>query len=49
MQVLPGSAKLNGGRGVTLKNLPGRNVMDMKFPGAPHGLKMACGEIAKRV
>ena len=49
MQVLPGSANLIGGRGVTLKNLPGRNVMDMKFPGAPHGLKMACGENPKRV
>jgi len=49
MQVLPGSANLFGGRGVTLKNVPGRNVMDMKFPGAPHGLKMACGENPKRV
>ena len=49
MQVLPGSANLIGGRSVTLKNVPGRNVMDMKFPGAPHGLKMACGENPKRV
>ena len=49
MQVLPGSANLIGGRGVTLKNVPGRNVMDMKFPGAPHGMKMACGENPKRV
>jgi imidazolonepropionase-like amidohydrolase len=49
MQVLPGSANLVGGRGVTLKNVPGRNVMDMKFPGAPYGLKMACGENPKRV
>jgi len=49
LQVLPGSANLVGGRGVTLKNVPGRNVMDMKFPGAPHGLKMACGENPKRV
>ena len=49
MQVLPGSANLIGGRGVTLKNVPGRNVQDMKFPGAPHGLKMACGENPKRV
>jgi len=48
MQILPGSANLFGGRGVTLKNVPGRNVMDMKFPGAPHGLKMACGENPKR-
>lgn len=49
MQILPGSANLVGGRGVTVKNVPGRNVMDMKFPGAPHGMKMACGENPKRV
>jgi imidazolonepropionase-like amidohydrolase len=49
MQLLPGSANLIGGRGVTLKNVPGRNVMDMKFPGAPYGMKMACGENPKRV
>ncbi len=49
MQILPGSANLMGGRGVTVKNVPGRNVMDMKFPGAPHGFKMACGENPKRV
>lgn len=49
LQILPGSANLFGGRGVTLKNVPGRSVMDMKFPGAPHGLKMACGENPKRV
>ncbi len=49
MQILPGSANLMGGRGVTLKNVPGRNVMEMKFPGAPHGFKMACGENPKRV
>ena len=49
LQVLPGSANLFGGRGVTLKNVPGQSVMDMKFPGAPQGLKMACGENPKRV
>jgi imidazolonepropionase-like amidohydrolase len=49
MQLLPGSANLVGGRSVTVKNVPGRNVMDMKFPGAPYGLKMACGENPKRV
>ncbi len=49
LQVLPGSANLFGGRSVTLKNVPGRNVMEMKFPGAPYGLKMACGENPKRV
>jgi imidazolonepropionase-like amidohydrolase len=49
LQILPGSANLIGGRSVTLKNVPGRNVMDMKFPDAPYGLKMACGENPKRV
>ena len=49
MQVLPGSANLFGGRGVTLKNVQARTVTAMKFPGAPHGLKMACGENPKRV
>lgn len=49
LQILPGSANLFGGRGVTLKNIPGQSVMEMKFPGAPHGLKMACGENPKRV
>ena len=49
LQILPGSANLFGGRSVTLKNVPGQSVMDMKFPGAPHGLKMACGENPKRV
>ncbi|MCK5424762.1 MAG: amidohydrolase [Emcibacter sp.] len=49
MQVLPGSANLIGGRGVTLKNVPSRTREGMKFPGAPYGLKMACGENPKRV
>ncbi len=49
MQILPGSANLFGGRGVTLKNVPGQSVQEMMFPGAPHGLKMACGENPKRV
>ncbi len=49
LQILPGSANLFGGRGVTLKNVPGRTVQSMKFPGAPYGLKMACGENPKRV
>ncbi|MEY2909300.1 MAG: hypothetical protein RLZZ602_1823 [Pseudomonadota bacterium] len=49
LQILPGSANLFGGRGVTLKNLPATTYQAMKFPGAPHGLKMACGENPKRV
>jgi imidazolonepropionase-like amidohydrolase len=49
MQILPGSANLFGGRGVTVKNVPSRTAEGMKFPGAPYGLKMACGENPKRV
>ena len=49
LQILPGSANLFGGRGVTLKNVPSRTVQGMKFPGAKHALKMACGENPKRV
>jgi imidazolonepropionase-like amidohydrolase len=49
LQILPGSANLFGGRSVVLKPIIGRNVMEMKFPDAPYGLKMACGENPKRV
>ena len=49
MQILPGSANLFGGRSVVLKNVYARTVQGMKFPGAPYGLKMACGENPKRV
>jgi imidazolonepropionase-like amidohydrolase len=49
LQVLPGSANLFGGRSVVLKNVPSRTVQGMKFPNAPYGLKMACGENPKRV
>jgi imidazolonepropionase-like amidohydrolase len=49
IQILPGSANLFGGRSVIVRNVPGRTVQDMKFPGAPYGLKMACGENPKRV
>ena len=49
LQILPGSANLIGGRGVTLKNVSSTSYQGMKFPGAPHGLKMACGENPKRV
>jgi imidazolonepropionase-like amidohydrolase len=49
LQILPGSANLFGGRGVTLKNVPSRTVQGMKFPGAKPALKMACGENPKRV
>ncbi|MGB2708753.1 amidohydrolase [uncultured Pseudoalteromonas sp.] len=49
LQILPGSANLFGGRGVTLKNVPAHTMQAMKFPDAPYGLKMACGENPKRV
>ena len=49
LHILPGSANLFGGRGVTLRNVPSRTVQGMKFPDAPDTLKMACGENPKRV
>ena len=49
LQILPGSANLFGGRGVTLRNIPSHTMQGMKFPDAPYGLKMACGENPKRV
>lgn len=49
LQILPGSANLIGGRSVVLRNVPARTVQAMKFPGAPYGMKVACGENPKRV
>jgi imidazolonepropionase-like amidohydrolase len=49
LHVLPGSANLFGGRGVTLRNISARTVQEMKFPDAPYTLKMACGENPSRV
>lgn len=48
-QILPGSANLVGGRAITLKLRPALSGKFMHFPGAPDGLKMACGENPKRV
>lgn len=47
--ILPGSANLFGGRSVTVRNVPSRTMQGMKMPGAPYGLKMACGENPSRV
>jgi len=47
--ILPGSANLFGGRSVTLRNIPSQTMQGMKFPDAPYGLKMACGENPKRI
>ncbi|MBR9988244.1 MAG: amidohydrolase, partial [Gemmatimonadetes bacterium] len=49
LHVLPGSANLIGGRSVSVRNVPARTMQEMKFPGAPHGMKVACGENPKRV
>lgn len=49
IEALPGSANLIGGRSAVLKMVPARTVQEMKFPNAPYGLKMACGENPKRV
>ncbi|MDB5676842.1 MAG: amidohydrolase, partial [Sphingomonas bacterium] len=49
LEILPGSANLMGGRSVVVKNVYARTEQGMKFPGAPYGLKMACGENPKRV
>ena len=49
LMILPGSANLIGGRGVVLKNVPATTMQAMKFPDAPHSVKMACGENPKRV
>ncbi|KGJ96228.1 amidohydrolase [Colwellia psychrerythraea] len=49
LQILPGSANLFGGRGVTLRNVPSVTMQGMKFVDAAYGLKMACGENPKRV
>lgn len=47
IQILPGSTPLFAGRSVVVKPVPAVDVPSMKFPGAPQGLKMSCGENAK--
>jgi imidazolonepropionase-like amidohydrolase len=49
IQVLPGSANSIGGRSIVIKMRPGSSAREMHFPGAPDGLKMACGENPTRV
>jgi imidazolonepropionase-like amidohydrolase len=44
LQVMPGSTNLFGGRTIVLRNVPASTAQGMIFPGAPFGLKMACGE-----
>lgn len=43
LQILPGSGALFGGRSVVVKPIPAVTLDQMRFPGAPQGLKMACG------
>lgn len=49
IEILPGSGNLIGGRSVVIKNVHATTYQAMKFPDAPYGLKMACGENPKRV
>jgi imidazolonepropionase-like amidohydrolase len=49
IQVLPGSINLIGGKSFVAKLHPENSARMMRFPGAPVGLKMACGENPKRV
>lgn len=49
LHILPGSANIIGGRTVSLQLHRGVSSHAMRFPGAPDGLKMACGENPKRV
>lgn len=47
LQILPGSSALFGGRSVIVHPIPSPTIAAMKFPGAPQGLKMACGASPK--
>ena len=49
LHILPGSANLFGGRGVTIRNVPSITMQGLKFPAAPYTVKMACGENPSRV
>ncbi len=49
IHVLPGSANLVGGQGVTLRLVPALAAEQMRLPGAPDSMKLACGENPKRV
>jgi imidazolonepropionase-like amidohydrolase len=48
IHVLPGSANLVGGQGVTLRLRPGLAASDLRMADAPVTMKMACGENPKR-
>ncbi len=44
IHVLPGSANLVGGQGVTLRLVPALSAREMRRPDAPPTMKLACGE-----
>ncbi|HJP67691.1 MAG TPA: amidohydrolase family protein [Sphingomicrobium sp.] len=48
LQILPGSSDLFGGRSVIVHPIASPTIAGMKFPGAPQGLKMACGDNPKQ-
>ncbi len=48
IQVLPGSGNVIGGRSFVAHLKPEGSARAMRFPGAPEGMKMACGENPKR-
>ncbi|HET8613115.1 MAG TPA: amidohydrolase family protein, partial [Sphingomonas sp.] len=47
LQILPGSDPIFGGRSVVVHPIPAATVQAMEMPGAPWGMKMACGENPK--
>jgi len=47
LQILPGSQEIFNGRSVVVKPVRAVTVQQMKFPGAPGGLKLSCGENPK--
>jgi imidazolonepropionase-like amidohydrolase len=48
IQVLPGSGNVIGGRSFVAHLKPAGSARAMRYPGAPEGVKMACGENPKR-
>ncbi len=49
IHVLPGSANLIGGQGVTLRLVRALSAREMRMPDAPVTMKLACGENPMRV
>ena len=49
IHVLPGSANLVGGQGVTLRLVRALSAREMRMPDAPPTMKLACGENPMRI